>query len=53
MYELAVVCLFKNESNSILEWIEHYFYHFANHIYVINDDSSDNSIDLEETRIII
>jgi hypothetical protein len=52
MYELAVVCLFKNESNSILEWIEHYFYHGANHIYLINDDSSDNSIDLIKNYII-
>ena len=25
MYELSVGCIFRNESHSIQEWIEHYY----------------------------
>ena len=43
-YELAIGALFKNESDSILEWIAHYIYHGVEHFYLINDASTDNTV---------
>lgn len=43
---LSVCSIFKNESNSIVEWIEHYIYHGVNHFYLIDDDSDDNGVSL-------
>ena len=51
MYKLSIGCLFRNESNSIVEWIEHYLHHGADHFYLINDDSDDNSCLLLEPYI--
>ena len=45
-YELSVGCIYKNESNSICEWIEHYILHGVEHFYMINDNSTDNSVEL-------
>ena len=42
MYTLSVGALFKNESHSLKEWIEHYLFHGVEHIYLINDNSNDN-----------
>jgi len=50
-YELAIGALFKNESNSILEWITHYLHHGVQHFYLINDASTDNSVDLIQPYI--
>ena len=44
MYELSVGAVFRNESDSIQEWIEHYLFHGTEHFYLINDDSTDNSV---------
>ena len=46
MYKLSVGTLFKNESQSIKEWIEHYLFHGVEHIYLINDSSTDNSVEI-------
>lgn len=43
-YYLSVGCVFRNESDSILEWIQHYIYHGVEHFYMIDDTSSDDSI---------
>lgn len=42
MYYLTVGAIFKNESHSLREWIEHYLFHGVEHIYLINDASTDN-----------
>jgi hypothetical protein len=42
MYKLSVGSIFKNESHSLKEWIEHYLFHGVEHFYLINDSSADN-----------
>jgi hypothetical protein len=42
MYKLSVGSIFKNESHSLKEWIEHYLFHGVEHFYLINDSSTDN-----------
>ena len=37
--------MFKNESHSIEEWIKHYLHHGVDHFYLINDKSTDNSVE--------
>lgn len=51
MYFFSVAALFRNEEHSIVEWVEHYIFHGANHIYLIDDDSTDNSCKLLEPYI--
>jgi hypothetical protein len=46
MYYLSVGAIFKNESHSLKEWITHYLHHGVEHFYLINDNSSDNSVDV-------
>ena len=41
-YNSAIIAMFKNESMVIKEWIEHYKWQGIGHIYLINNDSSDN-----------
>jgi len=41
-YHLSVAAIFKNESRILKEWIEHYFLHGVEHIYLINDHSMDD-----------
>jgi hypothetical protein len=41
MYKLSVAALFKNEEHIIEEWIEHYLSRGVEHIYLINDKSTD------------
>jgi len=41
-YHLSVAAIFKNESRILKEWIEHYFLHGVEHIYLINDHSTDD-----------
>ena len=42
MYYFSIGAIFKNESHILQEWLEHYFYHGVEHIYLINDKSTDN-----------
>ena len=46
MYTLSVGAMFKNESHSIKEWIEHYLYHDVEHFYLIDDSSTDNTVEI-------
>lgn len=39
--ELIVCAIFKNEAHILEEWITHYLYHGVDHIYLVNDFSSD------------
>ena len=34
MYDFVIGAFFKNESHIIKEWIEHYFHHGVDHIYL-------------------
>lgn len=47
----CVGTLFRNESNSICEWIEHYKQQGAEHIYLIDDNSDDASLELLQPYI--
>lgn len=51
MYSLAIGCLFRNESHSIVEWLEHYLFHGVEHFYLINDLSDDSSCQLIQPYI--
>lgn len=46
MYFFTVGAIFRNESHGIVEWIEHYLKQGADHFYLINDSSTDNSVEL-------
>jgi hypothetical protein len=45
-YELSIAAIFKNESFNLKEWIEHYLFHGADHIYLIDDNSSDSYLEI-------
>ena len=45
-YKLSVGAVFKNESHSIKEWIDHYLHHNVSHFYLIDDSSTDNSVEI-------
>ena len=42
----AIGAIFKNEAHIMKEWLNHYFFHGVDHIYLINDNSSDNFMDI-------
>jgi hypothetical protein len=44
MHFLSVGAVFRNESNSIVEWIKHYLHHGVEHFYLINDNSDDDTV---------
>lgn len=46
MYYFTIGATFKNESHILKEWIEHYTFHGADHIYLINDGSTDPFLDI-------
>ena len=46
MYKLSVGALFKNESHSMKEWLEHYLFHGVEHFYLINDGSTDHTVEV-------
>jgi hypothetical protein len=45
-YTLSVGAIFKNEAPYLKEWIEHYLNRGVDHLYLINDFSDDNFIDI-------
>jgi len=51
MYKLSVGAIFRNESHGIKEWIEHYLLHGVEHFYLINDESTDNTVEIIQTYI--
>jgi hypothetical protein len=52
MYNLIICGVFKNEAHILDEWIRHYKYHGVEHIYLVNDNSTDNCKDILERYII-
>ena len=42
MYLLSVLCMFKNESTIIKEWIQHYISEGIDHFYLIDNGSTDD-----------
>lgn len=44
MFYFTIGAIFKNEAHILKEWIEHYKLHGVDHIYLINDSSTDNYI---------
>lgn len=46
MHNFIVCSVFKNEAHILDEWISHYLYHGADHIYLVNDFSTDNFIEI-------
>lgn len=51
MYKLSVGALFRNESHSMKEWLEHYLLHGVEHFYLINDDSTDSFMEILQPYI--
>ncbi len=51
MYYFAIGAMFKNESHILKEWIEHYLFHGVDHIYLINDNSTDDFIEILQPYI--
>lgn len=45
MYSISVVAMFKNESNIIKDWIEHYLAEGVDHFYLIDNGSTDDTND--------
>lgn len=45
-YKLSIATIFKNESHALSEWVEHYLYHGADHLYMVNDNSDDNFVEI-------
>lgn len=48
MHDFIVCSVFKNESHILDEWISHYLYHGADHIYLVNDFSTDSYMEIVE-----
>lgn len=51
MYNLAVGCVFRNEAHCIKEWVCHYIHHGVEHFYLINDNSTDNYLEIIQPYI--
>ena len=50
-YYFSVAAMFKNESWSLKEWIEHYKFHGADHIYLVDDFSDDDYLPILQPYI--
>lgn len=48
MYTFVVCGVFKNEGHILHEWIRHYLYHGVDHIFLVNDNSTDNYLKIIE-----
>jgi hypothetical protein len=46
MYDLVVCAVFKNEGHILEEWLTHYFARGVDHIYLVNDESTDNFLEI-------
>ena len=43
MYSISVLAMFKNESNIIIDWIDHYLAEGVEHFYLIDNGSTDDT----------
>lgn len=46
MYYFSIAAIFKNESMGLKEWIDHHILHGCEHFYLINDNSTDNYLEI-------
>jgi glycosyltransferase involved in cell wall biosynthesis len=46
VYNFIICAVFKNEAHILEEWIKHYLNRGCDHIYLVNDDSTDNFLDI-------
>jgi hypothetical protein len=51
MYTLVLGAVFRNEADNMVEFIEHYFFHGVEHLYLCNDASVDNYQEVLEPYI--
>jgi hypothetical protein len=51
MYIFSVGAMFRNESHCIKEWIEHYLNQGADHFYLVNDNSTDDTVNIIQPYI--
>jgi Glycosyltransferase family 92 len=47
---LCILTIVKNESLNIREWLDHYFWQGASHVFVIDNGCTDSTIQLVETH---
>lgn len=45
-YDVAILGIFKNEESFLPEWLDHYFDRNIDHIYLLNDQSNDKSVEI-------
>lgn len=45
-YSLTIGAMFKNEADSMEEWLLHYLHRGVDHFYLINDESNDDFMDI-------
>jgi hypothetical protein len=50
-YYFSVASMFRNEAWNLKEWIEHYKFHGADHIYLIDDFSNDEYLEILQPYI--
>jgi hypothetical protein len=50
-YYLSIASIFKNESWGMREWLEHYKFHGVDHIYLVNDFSTDDYMSILSSYI--
>ena len=46
MYNFVLCSVFKNEAHILDEWIKHYLFHGVEHIFLVNDFSNDNYLEI-------
>lgn len=51
MYYFTVAAMFKQEGHILKEWLDHYLLHGVEHFYLINDNSSDNYMEILQPYI--
>lgn len=45
-YNISILAIFKNEESFLPEWIDHYINNGVCHLYLLNDGSTDHSLDI-------
>jgi hypothetical protein len=45
-YNFIICAVFKNEAHILEEWIKHYLNRGCDHLYLVNDDSTDDFLDI-------
>lgn len=50
-YYLSVASIFKNESWGLKEWLDHYKFHGVDHVYLVNDFSTDDYLSILDPYI--